>query len=121
MSNKSTLDLIREVLEPLDEHIAYGTITNLPSSERWDYTVFGRSEAEPSQNKTSITHYYTVAVVREDYVPEPYIHKVIAAMRSIPGMKWIDAQFDYTTKTGTQLVVELMVLRFIKAEKLEDA
>lgn len=115
----STLDRINEALHSLDLPVYYGTATGLSKASAWNYIVFGRENATGNANLTSISHNYNVAVVHEDYVPEQTLYDVLEAMSAIPGMRWQgEIVFDYMAKPGTDDVVELMVVRFEKPEKL---
>lgn len=122
MPDKTTLDRIADALSSVEEdgRVFYGTASQLPKGAPWNYTVFSRAPATPSQNLTSISDAYEVAVVREDYVPEGHDKSVIDAMRSVPGMK-LDAGQDidhvYQVKPGTRDTVEMMIIRFVKGRK----
>lgn len=123
MSEKTTLDRISDALSSIEEsgRVYYGTASKLPKGAPWNYTVFSRAPATASQNLTSISDAYEVAVVREDYVPEEHDKVVIDSMRSVPGMK-LDAGHDiehvYQVKPGTRDTVEMMVIRFVKGRRL---
>ena len=116
----ATLDAISSALESVDERVYYGMATKLPKGAPWNYTVFSREPASRSANRTGFTDVYSVAVVREDYVPEDVLPSVIEAMERIPGMKLADStvDYDYMAKPGTSDIVEMMVVRFSKARKL---
>ena len=115
----STLDKINECLQTLELPVYYGTAAGIGKAQSWNYVVFGRENATGNANLTSITHNYSVAIVHEDFVPEDVLGNVLKAMSTIPGMRWQgEAAFDYMAKPGTDDVVELMVVRFQKAEKL---
>lgn len=119
LETKSILDAIKYALEPLGYPIYYGTAAGISKSQPWDYIVFGRENATGNNNNTSLTHHYTVAVIHEDYVPEDTIKDVLDAMLAIPGMRWAgEIVFDYMAKPGTTDVVELMVVRFDRPQKL---
>lgn len=116
----STLDRIREALETIDDVVFYGTAAGLLESDPWDYTVFSREETRAKDNLTGFTNVYSVAMVRESYVPDGAAAEVIAAMAAIPGMRLDHGTaigYYYTTKPGTKDVVEMMTLRFVKAVK----
>ena len=114
----STLDKINDALESLGLPVYYGTASGIGKAQSWDYIVFGRENITGNANLTSKTHNYSVAVVHEDFVPEDVFDAVLDAMSTIPGMRWQgEAVFDYMAKPGTDDVVELMVVRFQKAEK----
>ena len=114
----STLDKINEAVQTIGLPVYYGTATGIGKGQPWNYIVFGRENATGNANLTSITHNYSVAIVHEDFVPEDILDAVLDAMSTIPGMRWQgEAIFDYMAKPGTTDIVELMVVRFQKAEK----
>lgn len=116
----STLDLIEQALIKVDENVYYGTAAKKPKDAPWDYTVFSREPASRSANKTSITHVYAVSVVRENFVPEEMMVKVIDAMEAIPGMRMTDGgiDFDYQVIPGTSDTAEMMTITFSKGVKI---
>ena len=116
----ATLDAISEALSSVDERVYYGMASKLPKGAPWNYTVFSREPSNRNANKTGFTDVYSVAVVREEYVPEDVLPAVIEAMETIPGMKLADStvDYDYMTKPGTTDIAEMMVVRFSKARKL---
>ena len=61
-----------------------------------------------------------MSVVRENYVPEGMLERVIDAMRAIPGVK-LDAarevEYVYDVKPGTSRTVEMMIVRFVRGRK----
>lgn len=115
---KSTLDAINDALSVLGYPIHYGTAANIDKSQPWNYLVFSRDNISGNTNLSSYDTRYAVAVIHEDFVPEEDFRHVVAAMTSIPGMRFSgEAQFDYMAKPGTTNVVELMVVRFNKPEK----
>lgn len=119
MANKSTLDAINEALqEVFDYPIYYGTASNIDKTQPWNYIVFSRENISANANLTSYVHHYNVAIIHEDFIPEDMFYKTIDTILSIPGMKFEgEVIFDYMAKPGTTNVVELMVVRFYKAEK----
>ena len=116
----STLDRIREALETVDDVVFYGTAAGLHESDPWDYTVFSREETRAKDNLTGFTNVYSVAMVRESYVPDGAAAEVIGAMPAFPDMRLAHGTSVccyYTTTPGTKNGVEMMTLRFVKAVK----
>lgn len=116
----STLDQISAALKGVDGQVFYGTAAKLPKGQPWNYTVFSREPASRSANKTGFTHVYAVSVVREGYVPEGVMAKVVAAMEAIPGMRMSgdSVEFAYQVKPGTTDTCEMMTVTFAKAVRL---
>lgn len=110
------LEEIRDKLQNVDPKVYYGLAEK---TEPWNYIVFRRNRIKHSVNKTGKTRYYSVAVIREDYIEEGIEDKVIAEMRKIPGMKVSqdDISYDYVKKPNTNTVVEIMEIPFCKAVK----
>lgn len=110
------LEEIRDKLKNVDPKVYYGLAEK---TEPCNYIVFRRNRIKHSANKTGKTHYYSVAVVREDYVEEGIENKIIEEMRKIPGMKVSqeDISYDYAKKPNTNKVVEIMEIPFCKAVK----
>lgn len=121
-TGRTTLDLIADALKHVEDEdrVYYGTASKLPQGEPWNYTVFSRIVTSPNGNNTSFTDAYEVAIVREGFVPEGMDKTVIAAMRTVPGMK-LDASHDIEyvpqAKQGTRDPVEMMIIRFVKGRK----
>lgn len=115
-----TLEKIEAALKEIDPRTYYGTAAKIGRDEPWDYTVFGRESATMNANYTSLTEVYPVAVIRENYVPESMEDAVLAAMRTIPGIKPTgDVVYDYMVKPGTTDIVEMMIIRFQRSRKID--
>lgn len=118
----STLDDIQNALAAVDANVFYGVACGLPEGAPWNYTVFSRDTSTPKDSLTGFSHRYAVAVIREDYVPEGTDVEVIEAMCRIPGMRLDrsrDIEYRYSVKQGSvRTVVEMMVVRFVKAVRL---
>lgn len=115
----ATLNELRDKLCEVDELVFYGMVDRNKVTDRWNYTVFGRRVMRPTGNKTGFADVYTVAIVREDYIPEGYEQTVIDKVCEISGMRLSDGdmQYSYTQKPNTNTVVELLELVFIKPKK----
>lgn len=118
----STLDDVKDALASVDANVFYGAACGLPDGAPWNYAVFSRDTSTPKDNLTGFSHRYTVAVIREDYVPEGTDAEVIEAMCRIPGMRLDrsrDIEYRYSVKQGSvRTVVEMMLIRFVKAVRL---
>lgn len=113
------LEEIEAKLKGIDSRIYYGAAKSEVQDKDWNYIVFHRSNFKKSKNKTSFSDYYTVTIVREDFIPEGIAEQVIDKMEEIPGMRFTetDGEYDYARKPKTDMVVELLSLEFVKARK----
>lgn len=109
------LNEIKNALESVDNNVFYGGVTGIDRIDKWDYIVFGRrSLRRNTKGNTSYTHIITVNIVREEYVPEETIYKVIEAMEAIPGVRLEDdgGTFAYDRKESTKSIMEIAQLSF---------
>lgn len=111
---------IKEKLLEIDPVVFYGAVNPNEVETVWDYIVFERKVTKPSVNKTGYSHYFTVHIIRENFVPEDLYLRVIAKVCEIPGMKLSgnDMTYDYTVKPSTDAVVEMLSIDFVRAEKV---
>lgn len=116
---KLILEDITKALEQIEPEVYYGMAPEYKGGELWNYIVFNRSTLQSSQNKTGLSDYFRVAIVKENYIPEGEPEKVIEALTSIPGMRLTSTpgEYEYARKTSTGAVVEMLVLEFVKARK----
>ena len=113
------LNDIKAKLREADNNVFYGAVDNEMRETVWDYTVFNRKVLKPSTNRTGYTDVFSVHIVRENFIPEGLEETVIELMLSIPGMKLSpnDGEYDYVTKPGTNTVVEMFSIDFMKPRK----
>ena len=113
------LNEIKTNLKELDEHVFYGMVDNSMQETLWNYIVFNRTTMKASQNKTGYTDYYTVHIIREEWIPEGFEIDVINKMLEINGMRLAgnDAVYSYVPKPNTNIVVEMLSIDFMKAKK----
>lgn len=114
------LNQIKEKLLEIDPRVYYGKVDDAIREERWDYIVFDRKKIRANENKTSYSCYYSVHIVRENFVPEGIEKEVINKMCELPGMRMSgsDLTFDYTSKPNTNETVEMLSIEFVKAIKV---
>lgn len=119
-SLNNILDSVKNALSEVDPSTFYGTAAGLPAKSPWNYTVFSRSTTKVKEGGCGFSDRLTVSVVRENYVPEGMLERVIDAMRAIPGVK-LDAarevEYVYDVKPGTSRTVEMMIVRFVRGRK----
>lgn len=114
------LNEIKEKLLEIDPNVYYGMVDRAIRESKWDYIVFDRRRIKPSENKLSHSCYYSVHIVRENFVPEGLEKEVIDKMCEIPGMRLAgsDLSFEYASKPNTNETVEMLSIEFVKAIKV---
>lgn len=114
------LNDVKTKLEEVDPNVHYGMMAKDPEEVPvWDYIVFNRTKLRQGQDKNSLGDLFEVHIVRENFIPEDLDKEVIAKMREIPGVRPTsdDGNYDYTKKPGTDTVVEMLTLTFVRARK----
>lgn len=121
------LDTIRNTLEtiaadteyPMSGGVFYG-LCNVNKLDEWNYFVFKRQKVNPSNHK-SYTEIFQVHIVHEDYIAEGYSIEVMKALKeAIPGCSLSeDVTYDYSTKSDTNVVVEIATLTFKVPRKID--
>ena len=113
------LDEIQKKLKEVDDHVFYGMVDNAMQATFWDYIVFNRTTMKANQNKTGYTDYFTVHIIRENWIPEGFEVDVINKMLEINGMRLAgnDAVYSYVPKPNTNVVIEMLSIDFMKAKK----
>ena len=114
------LDDIKAALSTVDEHVYYGTGIEHPKQLPWDYLVFSRDVLRRKQNRSGYAWVINVVVVREEYIPDCLEEQVIAAMETIPGVRMLeeDHEYSYGVKPKTNNTIEMTVLKFSYSRKL---
>lgn len=113
------LNEIEETLKELDKNVYYGMSTHDEDNE-WNYIVFNRKKMKPSsKNLLGFTDYYSITIVRENYIPEGFELKLIEEIENKTKLKLADNEYmyNYVIKPNTNTVVELLTIDFIKAKK----
>ena len=113
------LNEIQDKLELIDENVFYGAVDNKMKETLWNYIVFNRVKLSPSQSKTGYTAEYAVHIIRENFIPEGLEEEVIEALKTIKGVR-VDSDggtYDYVTKPGTNIVVEMFSINFYLPRK----
>lgn len=115
------LNKMRTKLEELDPNVFYGMVDNKMRDTIWDYIVFDRVRLKCSANRTSYTDYFEVHIIRENYVPDGLDLQVIDKMLEIEGMRLAseDGRYNYIMKSGTNTVIEMLTLTFMRARKTD--
>ena len=113
------LEQIKEKLQEIDENVFYGIVDDRMRDTFWNYIVFNRKPTKINPNRTGYSYYFTVNIVRENFIPEGLDLTVIEKMREIPNMRLADTDMEYTyvQKQNTNTVVEMLSIDFVKAVK----
>lgn len=114
------LDDIKNKLKEVDNNVFYGAVDPRMREEIWDYIVFARDTLSYSESKKSYGIHYTVAIVRENFIPEGLEMAVINKMCEIPGMRvsGSDGNYEYIPKPNTNNIVEMLTINFVKPIKV---
>lgn len=103
-----------------DRRIFYGQKPSDVVVEDWNYIVFGVEDIEKSgSNSMDLSGYYFVDIIRENFIDDDTIFSLIEAIEEIPGLKLCRGSnpVDYVNKGNTDIVCELMRLRFTRPMK----
>ena len=117
------LDEIKAKLHEIDPLVFYGLADDKDENGedivRWDYTVFRRKALSYSDSKKGYSDRFSVAIVRENYIPDGLDVAIIDKVCEIAGMRLAnpDSQYNYTQKPNTNTVVEVLEIEFVKARK----
>lgn len=113
------LQQIESKLHEIYGTVFYGSADDVANNVLWQYTVFWRDRTTRSQNNTSFSDYYSVAIVHENFVPDEMIYLTISKMEELPGVRLSneDIRFDYSFKPGTNAVIEIVTLAFSCSRK----
>ncbi len=114
------LDEITEKLQEIDPVVFYGMVDNRMRETVWDYIVFNRKPTKVGANRTGYNYYFSVNIVRENFIPEGLDLIVIEKMLEIPGMRLAgnDMEYAYTSKPSTNVVVEMLSIDFVRPVKV---
>lgn len=109
---------IEAVLQKIDSHVDYGMVDKKRMETAWNYIVFNRTGVTYSANKTAAGDKFDVHIIRENYVPEGVDEKIVTKLCALPGVRVSgDADISYTQKPGTNIVIEVLTIHFVRARK----
>ena len=113
------LNDIQKKLKELDGNVFYGIVDLSMQETLWNYIVFNRTSMKVGANKTGFSDYFTIHIIREEWIPEGFEIEVINKMLEIDGMRLAgnDAVYTYVPKPNTNIVVEMLSIDFVKAKK----
>lgn len=105
------------------EEVLYGTAHQHDNTKPWNYIVFNKDRLKKGGTSlTDLTYYWNVAIVHEEYIPEGLEEKIIDKLLEIKGLRLADGDmsFEYMTKGESNMVVELLMITFVKTKKRCD-
>ncbi len=110
---------IEAKLREIDPNVYYGMVDESQNETVWDYIVFNRTTLRHSANKTGMTDYFDVHIIRENYIPEGIDAQVIQSLCELEGVRVAgnDATFQYVQKPNTNIVIEMLTIPFLRARK----
>lgn len=112
---------IRDKLKEIDEHIYYGMVPDNKEISEYNYFVFGQEKIRKKNPATStdLQGYWYVGIIRENFIPDSLVFDVINKLTEIAGLRLADNDFEYSyiTKGNTNIVVEILELKFTKTKK----
>lgn len=113
------LEDISDKLREVDPNVFYGMADETAITREWNYIVFMRRSLSSNTNKSGYSDHFTVAIIRENFIPEGLDIAVIDKMCEIDGMRLAssEAQYSYTQKPNTNTVIELLTIEFVRARK----
>lgn len=113
------LEDIETKLKEIDPLVFYGKVDDEKITDEWNYIVFLRKSLGVGAQKKEYSDRFTVAVVRENYIPEGLDTLIIEKMCELSGMRLAssDCPYSYTQKPNTNTVVELLTMEFVRARK----
>lgn len=103
-----------------DENIHYGLVPEGVEINNWDYFVFGQKKIrKKGTDSLDLQGYWYVTIVRENFIPDKVLFDVLKKIQEIPGLRLTDdeCEYEYTTKGNTNIVVEILELKFTKTKK----
>ena len=114
------LDTFKSILESIElkSDVYFGMGPKKPV--KYDYIVFNRLKSHYSKDLSSITDYFEVTILREDFIPDDLDSQIIKALtEGISGLKLsaTDTEYMYWKKPNTDVNVEFMRILFYKARK----
>lgn len=114
------LEDIRDKLKEIDPNVFYGMADDSMRETVWDYIVFNRKRMKPGANRTGYSYYFSVNIIRENFIPEGLDLTVIEKMLEIPGMRLAgdDMPYNYVAKPNTNVVVEMLSIDFVRPVKV---
>lgn len=109
---------VEKVLQGIDPHVDYGMADKEHMETVWNYIVFNRTGVTYSANKTAAGDKFDVHIIRENYVPEGVDEEIVKKLCELPGVRVSgDAEINYAQKSGTNIVIEVLTIHFVRVRK----
>lgn len=110
---------VMEALQKIDENTFYGVVNLKMKETAWNYIVFDRGTFTRSDSRASYSETVNVHVVRENFIPEGLAEQIVDAVEALKGFRLAKGEFEYTytVKPGTNMVVEMLSLEFVRSRK----
>ncbi len=110
-------DKVEEAIKEYEINYFYGQAT-LELNDKWNYSVFKRDTIDNSRTSSKLN--YTLAVVRENYIPEELIEDIINSILSKTNLKLRDTnfKFDYIYNPKSSIVCEVITIDFYQSTKV---
>lgn len=111
---------IKEKLLEIDTNLHYGIVSDNVEIQDWNYFVFGQERIKKGgTSQTDLQGYWYVTIVRENFIPDEVVFDVIEKVTDIPGVRLADGDFEYEyiQKGSTNIIVEILEIRFTKTKK----
>lgn len=120
--NETLKQMIYEKLQKIDENVFYGLATQefLSNAKELNYIVYGSDGfIKSSTSKIDLIDYFSVAIIRENFILDETRQSVIKKILEIPGIRLADdkAQNSYVRKGNTDILLEILVITFAKSRK----
>ena len=100
----------------IDSNVFYGLATQnfLNNTPELNYIIYSGNGFSKASSKIDLVNYFTVSVIRENFVPDDTVQKVIFKMLSIPGIRLSDekAENNYIRKGNTDTLIEITSITF---------
>lgn len=118
--NENLKKIIYESLLKIDSNTFYGLAPQkfIREANKLDYIVYGSAGfSKAGTSGKDLVDYFSVSVIREDFVPEEIKQKVISEMIALPGIRLADkdANVNYLCKGSTDVLIEILTITFSKA------
>ena len=109
---------IEQCLAQFNMPVYYGR-SFAKANDDWNYFVFNRQYINKAgTSRCDINYQYQVHIIMENYIDEDLEIQVIKALQNETKLKLAEqGQFNYVTKGGTDIVVEMLTLTFTRTSK----
>lgn len=112
------LEKLERCLQEFGLPVYYGR-TFAKENDAWNYFVFNRQSINKTgTSRIDVNYIYQVHIIMENYIDEDFEINVIKRVQEMTGLKLTgQGQFNYVTKSNTDIAVEMLTLTFTKTHK----